>query len=67
MSSPGCARKKVSAAKVPADLANPSPSRIILVHAFGHAELGGIEKLVEEHCQKLIESYIQWHGRGNHD
>jgi hypothetical protein len=22
-----------------------------------------VEKLVEENCQELIESYIQWHGR----
>ena len=29
---------------------------------FATAELGRIEKLVEEHCQKLLEAYIQRHG-----
>jgi hypothetical protein len=26
-------------------------------------ELSKIEKMVEDHCQKLMESYIEWHGR----
>ncbi len=30
---------------------------------FSNAELSKIEKLVEEHCQKLNQSYIDWHGR----
>ncbi len=29
---------------------------------FASAELSKIEKLVEEHCQNLIKSYIEWHG-----
>jgi hypothetical protein len=32
-------------------------------HGFAKAELSKIEKIVEEHCQKLMESYIEWHGR----
>jgi hypothetical protein len=29
---------------------------------FAKAELIRIEKLVEEHCQKLLEAYIERHG-----
>ena len=32
-------------------------------HGFAQAELNHIENLVEEHCQKLLDAYIQWHGR----
>jgi hypothetical protein len=31
-------------------------------HGFAKAELVRIEKLVEEHCQKLLEAYIERHG-----
>ena len=31
-------------------------------YGFAKAELLRIEKLVEEHCQKLLEAYIQRHG-----
>jgi hypothetical protein len=31
-------------------------------HGFARAELNRIEKLVEEHCQKLLEGYIAYHG-----
>jgi hypothetical protein len=30
---------------------------------FAPADLFKIENLVVEHCQKLIQSYIKWHGR----
>jgi hypothetical protein len=32
-------------------------------HKFSQAELKRIEKLVEENCEKLLEAYIQVHGR----
>jgi hypothetical protein len=32
-------------------------------HGFAEAELVRIEQLVDEHCQKLLEAYIQMHGR----
>jgi hypothetical protein len=32
-------------------------------YGFVKGELSKIQKLVEEHCQKLMESYIEWHGR----
>ena len=32
-------------------------------HGFSTAELNRVEKLVEEHCQKLLEAYIRLHGR----
>ena len=32
-------------------------------HGFAKAELVRIEKLVDEHCQKLLDAYIQTHGR----
>jgi hypothetical protein len=32
-------------------------------HGFAKAELVRIEQLVDEHCQKLLEAYIQTHGR----
>ena len=31
-------------------------------YGFAKAELVRIEKLVEEHCQKLLEAYIERHG-----
>ena len=31
-------------------------------HGFSAVELNRIEKLVEEHCQKLLEAYIRLHG-----
>jgi len=31
-------------------------------HGFARAELLRIEKLVEDHCQKLLEAYIERHG-----
>jgi len=30
---------------------------------YSAVELNRIEKLVEEHCHKLLEAYIQMHGR----
>jgi hypothetical protein len=38
------------------------PVSLAANYGFPRAELSKIEKLVEEHCQKLIQSYIQWHG-----
>ena len=32
-------------------------------HGFAGAELVRIEKLVDEHCQLLLDAYIQIHGR----
>jgi hypothetical protein len=32
-------------------------------HGFGKAGLVRIEKLVDEHCQKLLDAYIYMHGR----
>ncbi len=32
-------------------------------HGFAKAELVRVEKLVDEHCQKLLDAYIQTHGR----
>ena len=32
-------------------------------YGFAKAELVRIERLVDEHCQKLLEAYIQTHGR----
>ena len=31
-------------------------------HGFAAVELNRIEKLVEEHCQKLLAAYIRLHG-----
>ena len=39
------------------------PVSLAANYGFANAELSKIKKLVEEHCQKLIESYIEWHGR----
>jgi hypothetical protein len=39
-----------------------SPVSLAANHGFAKAELSHIQRLVEEHCQKLISAYIQWHG-----
>ena len=36
-------------------------------YGFGKPELDRIEKLVDEHCQKLLDAYIQMHGRGTNN
>jgi hypothetical protein len=38
------------------------PVSLAANYGFRTAELSKIEALVEEHCQILIERYIQWHG-----
>jgi hypothetical protein len=39
------------------------PVSLAANHGFARAELVRIEKLVDEHCQKLLDAYIQTHGR----
>ena len=38
------------------------PVSLAANYGFAPAELKRIEKLVEEHCQKLLEAYIERHG-----
>jgi hypothetical protein len=38
------------------------PVSLAVNHGFATVELSKVEKLVKRHCQKLMESYIQWHG-----
>jgi len=38
------------------------PVSLAANHGFARAEINRIEKLVEEHCQKLLEAYIAYHG-----
>ena len=38
------------------------PVSLAANHGFAKAELIRIEKLVEEHCQKLLEASIERHG-----
>ena len=38
------------------------PVSLAANYGFAPAELTRIEKLVEEHCQKLLEAYIERHG-----
>lgn len=38
------------------------PVSLAANYGFAPAELNRIEKLVEEHCQKLLEAYIERHG-----
>lgn len=38
------------------------PVSLAANHGFRPAELKDIERLVEEHCQTLINAYIQFHG-----
>lgn len=39
------------------------PVSLAANHGFNTAELRDIERLVEEHCQKLIGAYIGFHGQ----
>lgn len=39
------------------------PVALAANHGFGQPELRQIERLVEEHCQSLIEAYIRVHGQ----
>lgn len=39
------------------------PVALAANHGFAKAELVRIERLVDEHCQTLLEAYIQTHGR----
>lgn len=32
-------------------------------HGFGKAEVVRIQQLVDQHCQNLLDAYIQMHGR----
>jgi hypothetical protein len=38
------------------------PVSLAANYGFAPAELNRIEKPVEEHCQKLLEAYIERHG-----
>lgn len=38
------------------------PVSLAANHGFGTAELSRIHRLVEEHCQTLIDAYIERHG-----
>jgi hypothetical protein len=38
------------------------PVSLAANYGFSKAEISKIQKLVEQHCQNLIESYIEWHG-----
>ena len=38
------------------------PVSLAANHGFASAELSRIQRLVEEHCQKLMDAYIQRHG-----
>jgi len=38
------------------------PASLASNHGFARAELVRLEKLVNEHCQKLLDAYIQMHG-----
>jgi len=39
------------------------PVSLAANHGLPTAELSRIQRLVEEHCQKLIDAYIQRHGQ----
>jgi hypothetical protein len=39
------------------------PVSLAANYGFRQAELSRIKKLVEEHCQNLIQWYNEWHGR----
>ncbi len=38
------------------------PVGLAASYGFKGAELARIHALVEEHCQRLIQAYIEWHG-----
>ena len=39
------------------------PVSLAANHGFKNAELSRLQRLVEEHCQKLLDAYIDRHGK----
>jgi hypothetical protein len=39
------------------------PVSLAINYGYGAAELRDIHRLVEQHCQKLLDAYIQIHGK----